>query len=103
MSDTAIISTIFIIFVFLGTLLPFINEAFGQDESTLNVAKVQFETGQNIKGQDTINFGTVVVSILSMFFWTFGSIPQILDLLLFVPLRLIFAVLLFKLARGVGG
>lgn len=103
MSDTAILLTIITVFVFLGAILPFINEAFGQDGTSLNTAGIEFATGQGFDDENEVSIGKIAVSIFTMFFWTFGSIPALLDLLLFVPLRIIFVVLLFKLIRGVGG
>ena len=103
MGDTAILFTIITIFVFLGAILPFINTAFGQDETNLNTAGVEFATGQGFDDENSISIGSIAVSIFIMFFWTFGAIPVLLDLLLFVPMRIVFVILLFKLIRGVGG
>ena len=103
----AILFTIILIFVSLGAILPFVHEAFDQQVVDLNVPNVEFQTGQQLKEETQISalarVGSVLISIISMFFFTFGAIPLIIDLVVFVPLRIIFAILIFKLLRGVGG
>ncbi len=103
MSDTQILLTIVIIFVFLGAIIPFINVAFTQENTQFNVDGIEFATGEGFQDESSVSIGSIVTSIFTMFFWTFGSIPVLLDLLVFVPLRITFVVLLFKLIRGVGG
>ncbi|KKN50125.1 hypothetical protein LCGC14_0636230 [marine sediment metagenome] len=102
MSDTDILLTIIIFFVALGVLLPFIHAAFDEQVTDLNTQGVEFASGQGFS-EDSVSILGIVTSILTMFFWTFGNIPVIIDLLLFVPIRIIFMILLFKLIRGVGG
>ncbi len=101
MSDTVILLTIVILFVSLGAILPSVHAAFDQTETSLNVKNIEFEGGQESTNIE-LAFG-ILISIITMFFWTFGNIPFILDLVIFVPIRIIFLVLLFKLGRGVGG
>jgi len=108
MSDTAILTTIVLFFVVLGTVLPFIQQDFSQDVIDLDVKGIQTDSGQSVEGVNSIGgaivvTSTILFSIITMFFWTFGAIPVIIDLLLFVPIRIVFVVLLFKLVRGVGG
>ncbi len=102
MSDTNLLLTIIIFFVALGVLLPFIHAAFDQQVTDLNTQGVEFESGQGFS-EDSVSILGIVTSIFTMFFWTFGNIPVVIDLVLFVPIRIIFIVLLFKLVRGVGG
>lgn len=104
MSDTAILATIVIIFVTLGAILPFIHATFDQQETNFNVEDVEFESGQSLLfSEDQVTVLGVVASIFTMFFWTFGAIPIILEIIIFLPMRIIFVVLLYKLVRGVGG
>ena len=102
MGDTAILTTIIVIFVILGAALPFIHSAFGETSTNVNTEGVEFASGQGFSTSNTSILG-IVVSIFTMFFWTFGSIPLILEIVIFVPVRIMFMVLLFKLVRGVGG
>jgi len=100
MGDTSILITIVIIFVFLGALLPFVHAAFGQPETDLNVGNIPFQSGDEFT-EDDITVTGVIGSIFLMFFWTFGAIPALLDLLVFVPLRIGFVYLLFRAIRGI--
>ncbi len=102
MSDTIILSTIVIIFVALGAVLPFIHASFDQSVTNTDQELIEFKSGQGFSTNDVTVLG-IVVSIFTMFFWTFGNINAVLDLVIFVPMRIIFVVLLFKLIRGVGG
>ena len=102
MSDTVILSTIVIFFVVLGVRLPFIHAAFDQTITNLDTEGIEFASGQGFSESNVTILG-IITSIFTMFFWTFGNIPVVIDLLLFVPLRIIFMILLFKLVRGVGG
>ena len=102
MSDMDILATIVIFFITLGTVMPFIHASFDETETNVNTKGVEFAAGQDLAASNVSILG-VVLSIFTMFFWTFGNIPVILDLILFVPLRIIFIVLLYKLIRGVGG
>lgn len=102
MSDTVILSTIIVFFVALGAVIPFVHSSFNQAGDTFNTEGIEFASGQSTSTNSVTVLG-VVVSITTMFFWTFGNIPAILDIIIFVPIRIIFLVLLFKLVRGVGG
>lgn len=102
MSDTIILSTIIILFVVLGAVLPFIHTSFDQSTADVNTEGIEFTSGQAFTTNNVTVLG-IVVSIFTMFFWTFGNIPAILDIIIFVPIRIMFMVLLYKLVRGVGG
>lgn len=102
MSDTGILLTIVGIFVALGVILPFVHVAFDEPTTNLNQEGVEFASGQGFSENDVTILG-VVTSIFTMFFWTFGNITPVIDFIIFIPLRIIFLVLLFKLIRGVGG
>ncbi len=102
MSDTVILSTIVLFFVVLGAVLPSIHSTFDQITSNLDTQGIEFASGQGFS-ESNVGVLDIVVSIFTMFFWTFGAIPLIIELIIFVPIRIIFMVLLFKLVRGVGG
>ena len=89
----AILITILSIFVVLGITLPFINQAFQNDETTINTEGFEFTQGQEVGFQD------VVFSLFTMFFWTFGNLPFWLDGLFIIP-RVMLGVIIFQLIRG---
>lgn len=104
MSDIVILSTIVIFFVVLGAIVPFIHAAFDEQQVNVNVDSIELRSGQGLLfSEEEVTVLGIVTSIFTMFFWTFGTIPAIIDFILFVPLRILFAVLLFKMIRGVGG
>jgi len=47
-------------------------------------------------GQDNVSLKSVIWSVVKMFFWTFGSIPTWLDLIVFLPLRIILALIIAR-------
>ena len=96
MSRVAYIFMVSSIFVVLGILLPILNTAFygnsGDSDTNLESVWSTLETPPG--GFDNIitgavNIGKLFLSVLSMFFWSFGTIPWYIDtflLLLRIPL-----------------
>ncbi len=100
-TDTILLWTIVSIFVLLGAILPFIHEDFGQPVTQLESGLVKDASAQNIEAStSSVTVLGVIVSIFTIFFWTFGNIPAIIDLVVFVPMRIMFLVLLFRNLRG---
>ncbi len=99
-TDTVAFITITIVFILLGAALPFISNSYGLDVGTTNVEGFKDELGQAADNPlDT--FGSVLDSVLKMFFWTFGSLPFWIDAF-FTIFRVILFVILVKWVRGVG-
>jgi hypothetical protein len=98
MADTEIFIGIIVMFIAIGALLPFIQDAFSQD-----VQDYDLEGLSDSVGEDPGNVSVLEIfgSIGLMFFWTFGSIPVLLDLLLFLPLRVVMVYLGIRMLRGV--
>ena len=79
--------TISLFFVIMGVLVPYINDSYGSTMAEYDVAGV----GSDLVDSDTsstVTFWSVIFSVISMFFWTFGGLPVAVDLIVFVPLRL---------------
>ena len=102
-SDVLYITVIFSFFLLLGATLPYINQAFDQNADTYN-ADTDSITGeiQTSLENDDVSGWTVLLSMTKIFFFTFGDIPVLLDLILFIP-RTIFAVLVYRQIRSGGG
>lgn len=101
--DTYYFAGILIFFIFLGVILPYVHSEFDESGTVTNpehlvddVQDVEIDSIASV-----VSLGDVAISILSMFFWTFGALPLLLDLLVFVPMRLILIWLAVRLARGV--
>ena len=100
-SDTAMLWTILIIFIGLGAVLPFINAAFNQNVTTQESELVKNSASGNLEAAtQSVSILSVILSIFTIFFWTFGQIPAVLDLVIFIPMRIIFLVLLYRNLRG---
>lgn len=84
------------IFVIVGLFLPFIHEALEQPVSNYDLS-----TYDDQPDLADIITGNVFLSVLSMFFWTFGALPFFLDGF-FVLLRIILVIIGIRVFRGVG-
>ena len=82
-----IIFGIIFLFVSLGLLIPIIKVDLGGNNDTYTSIS-DYENPNEIKTQN--NALTYILSILGMFTWTFGNIVWVWDLLVFVPIRIIF-------------
>lgn len=98
-NDISIITGIIILFVALGTMLPFIREDFGQTQTTDYLID-DFNQGiaNDVDTVGNVSAFNVIISIFKLFFWTFGEIPLLIDALLFIPLRII---LVLTIARNI--
>lgn len=86
----SILFTIFMLFVFLGTVTPFINQGLG-GSGTVNDVDNLLGTTQ----QDDISGFDLFFSILKMGFWTFGELVWWIDMVL-IPVRLLFWVTIVR-------
>jgi len=107
-NDVGIIAGIVIVFMMIGASLPFINESFSE-AYPVNTTSNDYDAIYEAEDPDNLNVATgtismfsVVISIFSMFFWTFGALPIWLDLF-FVFLRILLALLVYRLIRSGGG
>lgn len=98
-TDTAMLFTIIIIFIALGFVMPFINSAFSQTAINNNAQGLSDDIGQNLEANE-VSILEVFVSIITMFFWTFGNIPLVLDILIMLPMRMLMGVLIYRNIRG---
>ena len=97
-NDISIIAVIITVFVLLGVLLPFINnDLTGVAGSNLSATGLQDNVGEEVENVSTISAFSVALSILKMFFWTFGTLPFWLDAI-FVIFRILLA---FIIARNI--
>ena len=90
-----IITSICLLFVAIGIFLPIVNEAVGNDDSPLY--RTNLDDDISATDWTVVGFWNVFLSVLSMFFWTFGAIPIWLDAV-FMVLRII---LVLTVARNV--
>lgn len=88
-----------VFFLALGLLLPFINAAFGQDVTEQDFSGLP--NSDDELNDSSVSMIQLIISVFTVFFWTFGQVHFIIDILLLTPLR-IFAVYLFvRMVRGI--
>lgn len=96
MSDIVLMSSIIVVFILLGAFIPYVNSEFGIAETDFNVDGLSSDVGQaDVSGLD------VLLSVLSMFFWTFGTLPFWLDAI-FEVFRVMLYIIIVRTIRGVG-
>lgn len=104
-NDVSIASGIIMVFVMLGVLLPFINNAFEVEGSNLNTGSIEENVGNEFDDVDgsvsTVGGIKIIVSVLKMFFWTFGDLPFWLDGI-FSVFRIVLVLILIKYIPFIG-
>ena len=94
-NDISIAFGIIGLFIFLGVFIPIIENDLAREQlSSADVDGLESQVEQSLLVTTTLTIVDVIVSVISMFFWTFGAIPFWLDsffLLLRVTLALIIA------------
>ena len=83
------------LFIAVGIFLPIVNEAVGNADSTLNDAN--FDDEIDTDDLTVASAWNIFLSVLSMFFWTFGALPFWLDAI-FMILRV---TLVMTIARNI--
>lgn len=102
-NDVILITTIFATFLLLGAVLPFINQEFAEPSINQSVNTNEIISSAQVVAQtDSISSWEVITSMTKIFFFTFGDLPYLLDVLLFIP-RIIFALLIYRQVRSGGG
>jgi len=79
---------IILFFVALGVALPIINDSLNEKSVTPTTDNIEDTLSIKDGNYDSLSFTTIISSILKMFFWTFGDLPIIMDII-FIPIRLI--------------
>lgn len=101
-NDVTHIAIIVIPLILVGLFLPYINEGFGEDGDDINVDGFEDQLNDAVKDEDSISAFTVVFSLVTIFFWTFGALPFWLDAI-FLIFRVILALLIYRQVRHGGG
>ena len=95
-NDVSIMWGIVTVFVMLGVLLPYVNADLRVDGTQIQTGNLQSEVGDDVRSASTINIFTVLFSVVSMFFWSFGQIPFFLECAFFIPARIMLAVIIAR-------
>ena len=98
-NDMIIILVISVIFIGLGSVLPFIQEDLDiSPVVTTDTEEFVQDIGEEADSAVSLTIFTVLFSVLKMFFFTFGDLPFLIDVFIFIPLRLI---LVLTIARNI--
>lgn len=99
-NNNNILITFLSIFLLLGFIMPYVNEEFNTTASysSHDIEHLVDELGQK-EFSDVTGF-EIFFSITTIFFWTFGNLPLIIDIALIIP-RIIFMIILYDKARGI--
>ncbi|KKN55963.1 hypothetical protein LCGC14_0577050 [marine sediment metagenome] len=68
-----------LIFVSLGTFLPFIQASFNEPVTQFDTDQLS-DSAEDTASASDVNAFDIVFSVLKMFFWTFGDLPFWIDL-----------------------
>lgn len=88
------------VFLLIGSVLPFINSAFGSG-TTYNNNDISNEISQKVQNVSPVSALDVIISIFTMFFWTFGALPWWLDSV-FVVFRVALVMILVQYIPFIG-
>lgn len=86
-------------FFFLGVLLPFISAGFGQSAIEQDLSGLP-SSGNELE-TDSVSMLQVILSVTTIFFWTFGQVPAFVDLIILTPLRVLGVYLFVRMIRGI--
>ena len=103
-TDTAIFFSILIFLVAFGIFLPFVSEDFNNtssDPADISGVAQDESTGLSVTDYDDVGFLSFIPSVLGSLIWSFGMIPLWVELLIFIPLRVLMFYLGVRLVRGV--
>ena len=97
-NDMTIIFGLIAFFVFIGVVTPFINAELNTNLTEFNPEQFtgNVNTGDLEGVTAPVNAFKVLGSVLSMFFFTFGSIPTFIDVAIFIPLRLLLVLIISR-------
>jgi hypothetical protein len=77
-------------FIALGVLVPLVQDSFNETvyDTGADDLNDDLREAENVSG--FTSFFSIMWSVFSMFLWTFGAIPVYIDLLILVPLRVLY-------------
>lgn len=95
-----VILVITTVFILLGSLLPFIRADMGLAPATPDLVSFMGGLSENLGDEAVVKGWDIAVSIISMFFWSFGALPFWVELL-FTIMRVGYVVAWIFVARGI--
>ena len=102
-NDLVVVFPILFLFIIMGIIMPFVNASFSSSSVTQNINGLQTDLNAQVSSETSIGAFTILFSIGKMFFWTFGDINAIIDGIIFIPLRIMLALFLYRQVRSGAG
>lgn len=87
MTQDHLLLSLIIIFVGIGVMLPYMQQATDSDIEEFGLNEIDDDVRSS--SANPVTFITILWSVIKMFFFTFGALPVWLDTILFLPLRII--------------
>jgi hypothetical protein len=102
-SDVALMFGFIAFFILSGLTISAVNNWFTGSTQSFNTEGIESESKKDLSELNAVSALKVLGEIAKMSVWTFGSIPTVIDLIIFVPIRLIFWFIVIRTALGSGG
>ena len=87
-NDMTILGGIIFILIFSSVIATYINSEFNAGLPENNIDNLESDISTKAH-ENELNAWTVFGDIIAMFFWSFGNLPIWLDLVIYLPLRII--------------
>jgi len=85
MSDMHLIAGFLTFFILLGLSLPVINSGFDTDYNGVSDINAFGEELEDNANNSQLSIWRVLGSLISVFFWSFGELPVLANVLLLIP------------------
>ena len=104
MADATVAIGIICVFIIIGGFLPFVRESLTGDPGPQNSAAAIIIGAGELQNAGLLTYLVVGLKVLGsialMFFWTFGAIWWVLDLAIFVPMRVVLILYFLEVILG---
>jgi hypothetical protein len=94
-NDMTIIFGYLAFFILVGASMPFINAEFGTNVTEHDLDTLESNVGADIDSVTTVRAIDLIISVIKMFFWTFGDLWWWVDAFLLL-IRVHFGVILAR-------
>jgi hypothetical protein len=103
-NDMTILLVILVLFIGLGTVMPFIEDELEvEPQTTIDTEGFVDDVGEEVGTAGVTTVWEIIISILGMFTWTFGQVPWIIDALFLTPIRIVLVILIARQIWPGGG
>ncbi len=102
MSDVKILYTFILFFIVTGLITSFVSSELSGESEEFDTNKIIDDSKTEIELKNSLSIFTVLLNIVKMASWSFGTLPILFDLVIMVPIRLAFWYLAIKTILGGG-